>query len=297
MEYEFPVGPSGLEDGFHIFGSIGGGEPIDFLVDTGSTGLLVSRDYLAQAGSQVILTGERFTLTYSSSGYTYKGYWAIAPVSFRAFTSPNVSVVTTVPMMIQVADEGPGGVRMLGVGFDPHNKVKPDSDINPFLMLPQMLSGEMTRGFIITISSIILGITPQNSAGFEFTQLSRNGDGVPSDWAAPLVTVLVPGVTPEINFQASLLMDTGLDYSIVQAPKDAVMPEKLANGQEVRIELGGKVFYQFAVGDAVAPKYVSWGHLVPAFINTGRFAMSEIDYLYDAGAGRLGFRPRNQPAE
>jgi hypothetical protein len=50
--------------------------------------------------------------------------------------------------------------------------------------------------------------------------------------------------------------------------------------------------YSFVTGDAgqsMAPSQVDWRH--GNGINTGRNVLAGADYLYDAAAGRIGFRP------
>jgi hypothetical protein len=105
----------------------------------------------------------------------------------------------------------------------------------------------------------------------------------------------------------SLLLDTGLDYAIIQvptgieprltAPDSAGMRSTVAEGQSVSITLpgsSGRPLYQFSVGGADAPKSVQWGHLLSdgrPFMNISRYALTQNDYLYDATSGHVGFRP------
>ncbi|KDQ16774.1 hypothetical protein BOTBODRAFT_240097 [Botryobasidium botryosum FD-172 SS1] len=204
-----------------------------------------------------------------------------------------------------ITDPSKIDVHMMGVGFgrdtssgqtDPGGYPIP-TDINPFLRLKEMVSGAMTPGFILTAQSITLGITAANSAGFDFVELQSSG----TEWAAPYVSVAVPSAKITIP-QTELLIDTGLDYSIVQAPQNVQPPCannsnggcRVANSQEVVLTMSGlqKPLYTFTTGGQNAPQSVLWRHHLhngKPFINTGTYALREFDYLYDAKAGRLGF--------
>jgi hypothetical protein len=335
--YVFPLDPdSGVNKGLHINASIGGGNSSKFMIDTGSTGIVVARQYL---GKDIIETGKQFRFEYSSSHNTYEGFWVLASVTFSPPTlsssvdsvlKQSKSVATTIPMMIRRVDKmskpGPEdqgsapvsitdpsqiSVRMLGIGFNRSRPCELDiggfpipPDINPFLLLKEMCLEHraMTPGYILTPNSITLGITNENSQGFEISQLvPQSPSNKDSDWLAPKISVDVP--TASIQFDAWLLVDTGLHYAIVQAPSGIEPPlqpssTNVADGQEIRLTFPGqsRPTYDFIVGTPyVAPDWVSWRHDlhngVP-FINTSRHALSQCDYLYDAKTGRLGFRAR-----
>ena len=106
--------------------------------------------------------------------------------------------------------------RMMGVGFDRAEKIDTPSPgpINPFLLLKEMCAGVMTPGYILTTTSIQIGITKENTESFDIIQLVRHDPD--SDWRAPKVKVQVPSA--DISFDATLLVDTGLGYAITQAP-------------------------------------------------------------------------------
>lgn len=101
--------------------------------------------------------------------------------------------------------------------------------------------------------------------------------------------------------------------SIVQVPAGVDPPQRqgtgrrsrrsvLLDGQRVVVtlpDLGGRALYDFTVGNARsgAPVVVAWGHRIAAhgneaFANTSLHALSQLDYAYDAGRGRVGFRFR-----
>ncbi|KDQ15792.1 hypothetical protein BOTBODRAFT_31273 [Botryobasidium botryosum FD-172 SS1] len=316
--YEFHLGDLS-RGGLHIYASIGGGDLKRFRVDTGSEGILVASQFV---GQDCEITEEKFCLEYTSSKNFYSGRWVIVPVALAASRSPGAIVATTDRMKVRMVEKWRphGGVPitdpskikviMLGVGFDrdtssgakdPCDYPIP-TDINPFLRLTEMVSGTMTPGYILTPQSITLGITTQNSARFDFVKLDPLGSG----WAAPSVYIAVPTANIMIT-RASLLIDTGLSYSIVQAPSGVAPPlvrvngpdgksrMQVADGQEFVLTIAGlsKPMYTFKTGSQNAPAYVSWRHHLHngvAFINTSMHALSEFDYMYDYKAGRLGFR-------
>lgn len=309
------------------------------MVDTGSTGVVVSARFV---GPDAQRTGERFTLLYTSSGRTYEGeyVWAQVELSARLEVGAQGSAqASTVRMKVRVVERAKASkdapwesaeslwTCMLGVGFDrdtgsglvdPGGHVIPP-DINPFLRLEAMVHGVMTPGFIVDLRTrtITLGLTDANTAGFELVQLARQDPKPPhakeAGWAAPNVWLTVPagGVAP---LQTGLLVDTGLGYSIVQAPLGIAPPQaavmyvasadtancrvQVADGQRVALTAIGadKPFYEFVVGTpGQAPDYVSWRHNVELhggmpFINTSRHALNQFEYLYDNQHGRIGFR-------
>ncbi|KZT56683.1 hypothetical protein CALCODRAFT_518017 [Calocera cornea HHB12733] len=322
--YVFPfTNDTSLASGYHIHASVGSGPTTEFLIDTGSAGIVISPRAL---GSNYTSLNSSFCFAYSSSNNTYQGEWVLAPV---LLSSGSVSA-HTVPLPVRVAthfcagstgrctsDPGEISVAVLGVGFDRGNMSWGGADscgnpvplgVNAFLQLEGMQrAGSMEPGYIISPSNgtITLGITDENSAGFDLVQLTQLGNSSTlgySEWQAPKVQIAAQGQS-WAPFNASLLVDTGLSYSIVQAPLDDSLPGPTAsgstlvqNGTSLNLTLpafGGQQLYAFTTGQPGAPSYVSWRHYVPAggpFVNTGRWALGGFDYLFDAGEGRLGFR-------
>lgn len=307
------------------------------MVDTGSIGIVVSRKFVNPA---LKLTTEQFELEYSSSGNAYKGCYAWTTVCFSSALDPaarGAVTATTANMRVRVVEQSRAGsdgswvtddsnVRMLGVGFarggltDTGGFVIPPN-INPFLLLDEMVTGSMVRGFIIDTrrKRITLGLTDDNTAGFDFIGLVRQDPkpelAAKADWAAPTVLLAVPSanIAP---FEAKLLVDTGLNYAIVQAPLGVAPPLTAAmylvnfgdtakcrvqveNGQQFVIAAKNMdvPLYSFTTGTAhISPDRVSWMHSKPPegqpfvpFVNTSRYALSKCDYLYD-DRGRIGFR-------
>lgn len=285
-------------------------------MDTGSEGILFSRQFL---GNDVEETNQPFSLIYTSSNNTYSGTWVIASVTFSSAPKPNGAVLAkTVRMRVRAVDEkneekDPKNIMtaMIGVGFDrdtspgqydPAGHCIP-RDINPFLQLEDMISGDVRPGFILDWRkrAIVLGLTDQTVQGYIPVPLIPR----PYGWTAPLVHISLPDAKIDIH-DASLLMDCGIGNTIVQAPDGVAPPlaiqslSHVVDGQRVRIYLSGlpRPLYAFTSGDAAtdAPAKLLWGHKLHdglSFVNTGRHALEQFDYMFDAEQGVLGIRFAN----
>ena len=333
-DYTLRLAPSpGVSDPLKLLISIGGGGPSPFVIDTGSTGILAAPRWI---GPRYIDTGLPFKLTYTSSGRSYSGTWVIATVTFHSspvFGQPSIAPVSTVPMLIRRVEvqsevtDATHGVAMMGVGFDrdtgptstgsqPTTGHLPvPSNINPFLMLPEMLFGTMTPGYVLTKTSVTLGVTQDTIQRFPFIiPLARKE----TECAAPMVELTLStsegGMSKEaFSFSAELLIDTGLGYCIVQAPKADVphlVPDSdiLSRGQTLTLSFNGKPFYSFTTADASdphdpdAPDHISWRHKLHqghGFINTSRHPLATFDYLYAIRpeGGMLRFRFLSGPKD
>lgn len=316
--YTFPPDSfCSLEKGLHLYVGIGGGPHTTSVIDTGSEGILFARRYL---GKDYVETHLPFFMEYTSSKNTYKGTWVMALVSFsssRDPTSPGTTVATTARMMLRAVDECNGetdckkiNTAMIGVGFDRDtspgqqdsggNPIPPN--INPFLQLEDMAAGILRAGFILAWStrSIVLGLPSFDDLTFTRITLQPQPSG---PWTAPTVTVALPDAHILLQ-DVSLLMDCGIGESFIQAPADVQAPvvdghSAVMASQHVHVSLSGlaQPLYSFIVGDAGsgAPTQVLWGHNLHdgmPFINTGRHALSQFDYLFDGDKGALGFRFR-----
>lgn len=314
---------SSVQAGLHLNVSIGRGKRTNVMLDTGSTGVVIAKQYL---GTDYTPTGEAFQdFTYSSSGNSYSGEWVTTRVRLYSSSAMGAESVATVPMRVRmvtkscktgeacVTDEKSIGISMMGIGFDrvdPHGTTV-DQTLNPFLNLTAMgAGGSMKRGYVLTPKQVTLGITDDATASFNFIKLQKLPAAQGDDWQAPAACVSVPtaNVAPQCG---SLLVDTGLNYAIIQVPDGIDPPQHqdpdpnskrklLDDGQQVVVtlpDLNGRTLYSFTVGDAAtgAPTKVAWGHSTAAhngqpFMNTGMYTLSQLDYAYDADQGRVGFR-------
>ncbi|WP_188942997.1 hypothetical protein [Nakamurella endophytica] len=312
-----PLASDWLADGIHLSVRAAGGAPVTMLVDTGSNGVVISRQYLGDDWSPLQPRQTFSGFTYSSSGMHYSGEWVRTTLQFSSTTDAAGGPATTSPILVRAVDRvcdahgscSPSArVAMLGVGFD-RGSDNPDSTysgpaINPFLHLADMDAGQLTPGYVLGSGTVTLGIGQDTADGFRTVGLQRTGGSQSADWAAPSACLAVRGLPAQCG---SLLLDTGLPYAIVQVPAGVDPPTtasrtggrpSVAAGQQIQVglpALGGAPIYSFTVGGPDAPRSVQWGHNLAengdsSFFNISRWALSQVDYLYDAGSGALGFR-------
>ena len=202
-----------------------------FVMDTGSTGIVVSPDnYTLQPGAQPIGPGQ---ITYNSSGRTLSGYYYSTTV---AITDGTHSASASVPVLLVdtittcpaggscTVNNNPTGVAMFGVGFgqEPAGQPYGTPDKNPFLHITQIdgQSASASQGYIVTSTGVFLGLTAANTAQFApANQVSLGWNATYSDWNRTPVTLTAGGATGP----GTLLPDTGISYMFVQPALGAVV--------------------------------------------------------------------------
>ncbi|EIN04498.1 hypothetical protein PUNSTDRAFT_47469 [Punctularia strigosozonata HHB-11173 SS5] len=299
-----------MEHDLFIATSIGGSGPTDFMIDTGSTGIVVGEVCL-QPGDYV-RTGKPFELVYTSSGRVYQGEWVRARVNFTSPPDVQPAVkARTKPMMIRlckwdtVAPKDTAG-----------NDVYPFLDINTFLALEDVGAGNADAGFILSVKDryVDLGIVSDNMEGFSLVDLAPRPERE-GDYVAPNVSFAVPSSNIQVD-GVSLLMDSGLGYAIIEVSFGVSPPldsntnasqskGKVIVGERIVVTVPGlpQPLYSFTVVDKKkdpspstnAPDSVKWMQRPLNTLITGRHALSGFDYLFEAtgkGKGRLGIRFR-----
>jgi hypothetical protein len=295
-----------------------GGPSYGAVMDTGSTGVVVSADKIPNLPSlQSLGAGE---LTYSSSGRIMIGQWVVTPMTItggdgtRITTAPIAVLAVTRIACTQRArrctpNEAPRRVSMLGIGFGRRSDAQTGPEKNPFLNIAKLngdsVNGErIRRGYIVTRRGVHVGLTAGNTQGdFAYVKLAPGPDG--RGWAATPACISVNGASPAAC--GSLLMDTGvtamyLTVPETQAPADIrtindVGPT-LVPGTKLTISIPAQdspqALYSFAVGDDLNPLAPRKLNLVdrsrPPFVNTSVSFLNGFDYLYDADGGFVGLR-------
>ena len=296
-----------------------GGADYRAVMDTGSTGVVVSASLIPMVETlPVIAPGQ---LTYTSSGRIMRGDWVMTPVTIRGAGG---DTVTTRPLPVLAvrqiacfenardceATDDPRHVVMLGIGFaregDRQSQSTPDK--NPFLSLPNMgemnKPGRLRRGYVVTRTGVHVGLTRDNTQGaFRFLKLARRDDG--SDWAPIPGCIGIGGGTPSCG---TALIDTGVSamYLTVPAEQEAGFVSRgdqgrtLVPGTKVSVTFseqpsGEAPGYLFTAGlgsDPLAPSRIILvgGKDRPPFVNTSVHILNGFDYLYDADEGYVGFR-------
>ncbi|WP_342636833.1 hypothetical protein [Enterovirga rhinocerotis] len=296
-----------------------GGEARPVLMDTGSTGIVVSASRIPDVDSLPARPGR---LTYTSSGRIMIGRWVTVPVTLwgrdeaRVTTRPiPVLAVDRIDCTEQARDctpeEAPAHVAMMGVGFGREGDAQSQStpDTNPLLNLDPG-GRRLHRGYVVTKEGVHVGLTPANTRGeFRFVKLDPHPD-IAGDWLGVPACIAVDA-GPSACGRG--LVDTGVTGMFLTMPREAVAGSledgrpALSPGSRVAIrfpqasgaDAPAAASYAFAVGDdgsALAPSRVVLNTRRPqTFVNTGLHLLNGFDVLYDADGGFYAFRQRPAP--
>jgi hypothetical protein len=320
----FTMKRDNVKKGWSFKMSVAGGRSRTVLMDTGSHGIVVPKSAL---GPGAVGPGPPGHMEYSSDGKVFSGNDYLAPVTISVGSTKVTTVPIKVlaissggcaphfpkcdPAKVQKAVHS---VSMLGVGFDRGKQTNtpspsrraaaaasetPPELANAFLALKHIVQGSMHPGYIITPKGVTLGITAADSAGFSDVSLTPGGTG-PGDWNGAPGCFSFPGIRKYKSQCGTVLVDTGIASAILALPKSqrpASMKKKIPKHTKVQISVGttgaAPAFtYGFTTGGSspVTPTSIRWAAGSPPFVNTGRDVISQHDYLFDAGSGRLGFR-------
>jgi hypothetical protein len=285
------------------------------VMDTGSTGIVVSADKIPNVDRLPSLGPGR--LTYSSSGRIMIGRWVVTPVTIMGRNSASVA---TAPIPVLAVDRvectedarrctpraAPRRVSMLGIGFARRGDHQAQSGPtkNPFLNVAAVNGSKadhLRRGYLVTSGGVAVGLTAANTRGaFAYVKLARAGD----DWTATPACISVNGTAPAAC--GTLLMDTGVSVMYLTVPEsqaaDALRTTNgrstLVDGTKITIsvpsEASPQALYSFTLGESGNPLAPARLNLVspvrPPFVNTSLHFLNGFDYLYDADGGFVGLR-------
>jgi hypothetical protein len=295
-----------------------GGRSYGVVMDTGSTGVVVSADKIPDIERLPSLGPGK--LTYSSSGRIMVGRWVVTAVTV---TGANGASVTTVPIPVLAVtriectatarrctpNDAPRGVSMLGIGFARRgdHQMQSGPDANPFLNVATASGSNMRRGYVVTRQGVQVGLAGDKARDdFATVKLVRAADD--RDWSPAPACITVDGKAPAAC--GSLLMDTGVTTMYLTVPEDQAPSElrtwdegspTLRPGTKVRIAIpdvaSTRAFYAFSVGEETSPlapdRLVLVGRANATrtpFVNTSVRFLNGFDYLYDADGGFVGLR-------
>jgi hypothetical protein len=173
---------------------------------------------------------------------------------------------------------------------------------NPLLNLVYQ-GAQLSPGYIIGEQGVDIGLTAENTEGFAFIALEP--DDANDDWFQPIGSFSLSGeIIPEtVEGVLPFHVDTGVDEMILWLDDGAlrsIFPMKSEFPAAVTVSISAPsadqwgvpaLQYSFVTGDMsepLAPAYVEWR--IGRGINTGINVLAGADYLYDASAGRVGFR-------
>lgn len=315
-----PAAGGGLREPPHLTLSFGG-RGLNAVMDTGSTGVVVSAS--AIPGFDQLPKNEPAQLTYTSSGRIMQGVWVTVPVRIAgadgaSITTPPMPVlaVTSVDCTETARNctrrDDPRHIAMIGMGFGRRNRSGPQADSakdkNPFLNLWDTRASAVHHGYLVTRDGVEIGVPATGApAGFATVHLTRNQDT--GDWFAAPACIAIADHAPACG---TVLPDTGLTQMFLALPPDQVEGRTLPAGNDHTLLTGTKVTitlapgtsgaqlmagYSFATGNLdnpLAPRrliLVGQGDR-PTYVNTGVHLLNGFDYFYDADAGVVGYRPR-----
>ena len=290
-----------------VHASINGGPTGEFVVDTGSVGIIVAADDVPNIDPN----GPHGEITYSSSGVHLEGTWTQATVTFPDAHGGKAMALVAVLAVSKKSCTGSGvnaahctasdhpHTHMMGIGFG-RGKETGSPQKNPFLNLREMQAGSMRRGYAITRDGITLGLTDQVAgAGYVWQKLTERPVSAETHAAGTSLKDwdTAPGSFRIRDAQAgpgTVLVDTGLT-NMIMAATEATPGTDVKDGVPLTIDLlGGQLHYTFTSGDAAnpqAPRRISWVRQTHGlFVNTGLRALARFDYMFDADGGWLAMR-------
>lgn len=254
-------------------GPLGSVQPPPVVMDTGSTGLVISAADLpgwSAAKAAGYPPGWEFL---SSSKRLWVGRWIPTTVTFLGGKTGEIARAE-VPILVvdtemhcpgydvkaspgtcaspQATVSMPKGIAYMGVGFgrEGNGQSQGTPSRNPLLNLiafdgQPIAPGSYRKGYVVTREGVRVGLTPAVAAGFRFVKLGAPGPGGPMDWPQAPMQVAA-GTLPDQP--GALLIDTGIPtmYLGVADPgalrtrtetnnNDKVPAKVLAPGETVRL--------------------------------------------------------------
>ncbi len=211
-----------------------GGPPFNIVMDTGSTGIVVSAHRIPNIDALPSLGPGR--LTYTSSGRIMIGRRVVTALTVmgadgaQLTTSPiPVLAVTRIECTARARNcrpnDDPRGVSMMGIGFGRGHGPEAEGNTrkNPFINVATIAAPGgnsetaqgMRRGYIVTRRGVHVGLTGENTqAPFNYVSLTRSESG--NDWSGISACISVNGAAPAAC--GSMLMDTGVTTMYLTLP-------------------------------------------------------------------------------
>ncbi len=298
--------------------SVAGSQPVPLTMDTGSTGIAISRRYLPSDALNNLTPKGAGAINYDSSGATPTGTFYQLPVSIlggRLNSENGAPAVGTTSVMVLVV-ENDNSTAYFGIGNNRNNVYSGNADptktfkenvaagnliptsavgMNPLIDVDIAGTALPNQGYVVMNNQVVVGLTTQNS-GYSFIKLLPDPASGTQMWQGIPVTIGVPGKAPAIG---SLLPDTGIGYAFLNPDSPGTFT--------VNVYLPGMspqqgAFYSFQkdpngtssnctadAANAMQPCYVEAGTSTTGFLNTGRQFYSGLNYLFDPVNGYAGF--------
>uniref|UniRef100_UPI002A809D79 hypothetical protein n=1 Tax=Enterobacter sp. 302C9 TaxID=3077766 RepID=UPI002A809D79 len=215
-----------------LFVSFPDGAEREVVVDTGSTGLVISASAIPNASKLSPRPGK---ITYNSSGRIMIGSWLNTTVTIGdgdKYISTNIIPVLAVNEIQCLAlarnckpELNPEHVSMMGIGFDRESSLQSEStpNTNPLL---NTNSGS-NNGYKLTRNGIYVGINKDIAEGFSFIKLQPSKENK-HEWIAPPACIKITGWQ---GYQCgTVLIDTGVKSMFLTIPNYTLNGGQLPNG-------------------------------------------------------------------
>ncbi|WP_199344657.1 MULTISPECIES: glycoside hydrolase family 10 protein [Nostoc] len=291
--------------GYFLEIAIAGGQPRRILLDTGSAGLRVPKEFLGNA--PIRKTGQNIKEVLSD-GTILEGELVYANVRFGLLPAAEpvpVQVVTSRQCIAQKPNcSAKSGAPFSGIiGVNYFEKSLP---YNPLRKLP----GNLSNGFIVignggsnNNGNLILGLTANNQAGFKMAPWSKQSEinGVPGNrWDSQLskVCLTLAGSSAKNSCNGKMITDTGTINGLTEF-KSASTAGKLKPGVlRSALKVAINSIFDYSLTPGTRDGFNRWNLSIspqaelPIFVNTGIAFFDKYDVLFDQVNGRQGFRSR-----
>ncbi|MBD2448413.1 glycoside hydrolase family 10 protein [Nostoc sp. FACHB-152] len=294
--------------GYYLEVSLGGDRPRRILLDTGSAGLRVTKEFLGNVPVQK--TGQ-IIKEVLSDGTILEGelVYTTMRIGLLATEEPiPVQVVTSRKCIPQKPNcSAKGGAAFSGIiGVNYSEKTLPYN-------LLRKLPGNLSNGFIVTGNggsnnngSLTLGLTEKNRAGFKMASLKQQPAiaSIPGNrWDSRLIGVCltISGSATKNNCNSRMVTDTTARNGFVEF-KSASLAGKLKSGRlrpENTVKVGIPNVLDYSLVPGNRDGFNAWNLNIskeaeyPILVNSGIGFFDKYDVLFDSGNGQQGFRVRN----
>ena len=216
-------------------GPLGAFQPHPVVMDTGSTGVVVSAADLpgySAAKAAAYPAGWEFL---SSSKRLWVGHWVPTTIVYADAAGGEAARAQVPVLIVETAMKCPGydtktspgtcaaptetvdlprGIAYMGVDFgrERNGQTQGTPDKNPLLNLTALAGKPISakgfrKGYVITPDGARVGLTAQAAAGFRFVKLDARPGGGPLDWGQAPMTVAAGDQPAQAG---ALLIDTGI---------------------------------------------------------------------------------------